>query len=69
MAFGGQMHHAVGLEVREGGVHGGAVANIGLEEMIARVVFDIAQRGEIAGIGQLVDIEHGDAGLADEITA
>ena len=57
MAFGGQMHDPVGLERFERRAHRRGVADVALHEMVARVGGDRRERGQIAGIGQLVEHE------------
>ena len=46
---------------------GRTIADIGAAEAIARMALDRSQRGEIAGIGQLVDDQHLVIGVADEM--
>ena len=58
MALGGKVHHPIGPESGHGNVHRGPVADIGLEEAVMRVAFDIAQRLTVAGISQRVDRKH-----------
>ena len=58
MALGRQMHHGVGVEARENLGDGRTIADIGAAEMIARMALHRSKRGEIAGIGQLVDDQH-----------
>jgi hypothetical protein len=57
VGFGGEMHHGVRLEIREGGAHGGGVADVGLEEGVKWVVCEIGEGGEVAGVGEFVDVE------------
>jgi hypothetical protein len=66
MRLGGKMQHRVRLERAQQPGHGGAVADIAAMKAIARVVLDRLQRIEIGGIGQLVEIQHLGAGLADQ---
>ena len=68
MAFRRQMHHRVGIEARKNISDGRAIADIGPAEMIARMALHRSQRGEIAGIGQLVDDQHLVIGMADEMS-
>ncbi|MDT4871067.1 hypothetical protein FQZ97_1061770 [compost metagenome] len=58
MGFGGQVHHGVGLEAGQRRADGLAVGDIGLEELVARIGRDGSQGFEVAGIGQLVEVEH-----------
>ncbi len=55
MAFGRQIHDPVRTEPRQGLVDGGAVADIALDEGKARIAGDGRERGEIAGVGELVE--------------
>ncbi|MNO03593.1 hypothetical protein D3C81_2243520 [compost metagenome] len=48
--------------------HGLAVADIQLFEGVAWTGTDLGERLEVAGIGQLVDVDHAVAGVADEVT-
>ncbi len=58
VAFGGQMHDGVRIEVREDVSDAGAIADVGAAEAIPRMLLYCRKRGEIAGIGQLVDDQH-----------
>ena len=58
MRLGGEMHHPVWLEIRDGGLHGRGVADIGLEMTIARMILDCGEGRKIAGVGELVDVEN-----------
>ena len=55
VTFGRQMHHRVGIEARKNLGDGRTIADIGAAELIARMALHRSERGEIAGIGQLVD--------------
>jgi hypothetical protein len=44
-------------EGREGLLHGPGVADIGLQEAVVRLAGNGAQRIEISGIGQFVDVQ------------
>ena len=66
MRFGGQMQYCVGLEGAQQPGHGGAVADIALMKAVARIVLNRLQRIEVGGIGQLVEVQHLGADLADQ---
>ena len=57
MRFGGQMDYAAGVIIDEQAVQRSAVADIGAAEDMVRMVRQIGQGFQIAGIGQLVDID------------
>ena len=58
MAFRSQVHDRVRFKNFKGRAHGRGIRNIGLDEMIARAVRHIGQRGGIAGVGELIHIDH-----------
>ncbi len=58
MAFGGQMHDRVGLELADQGPHARRVANVGLDVAMERIALERRQRQRIGRIGHRVDIEH-----------
>ena len=58
MRFGCEVENDIGLEVRDRPSHRVAVADIGLQEAVARIIADTAEAVEIGRIGQLVDVEH-----------
>src|SRR6185312_7910155 len=62
-----QVHHGVGAMLLEdpGDLRG--VADVDLFEVVAGVVPGLGQRGEVAGIRQLVDVDDLGLGLADEL--
>ncbi len=68
MALGREMHHALGAELGEEPVHGGAVDDVGLSETVVRQVRDGPQAFEITRIGELVDVEHIDAEFAGKMS-
>ena len=57
MAFGGEMHDVSIRSSRSKASMRRVVADVGLQEAIVGIVLDLPQRVEIAGIGQLVDID------------
>ncbi len=60
MALGRQMHDHVDLMAGEQVGDGRSLANVGLHEAVVGIVLDLPERLEIAGIGQLVDIDDDD---------
>src|ERR1700675_5172492 len=54
VAFGGEMHHRIRLELFKDGFYGVLVANIGVSEPIAWIAAHSAERIEIAGVCQFV---------------
>ena len=68
MAFRRQMHDRVGIETRKNLGNGRTIADIGAAEAIARMTLHRSKRGEIAGIGQLVDDQHLVIGVTDEMS-
>ena len=67
MALGREVHDAVRAELGEEPVHGGAIGDVGLREAVIRQVRDGTQALEVAGVGELVDVEHLDAEVAREM--
>ena len=67
VALGREVHHGVGPELGEEPVHRGAVADVGAGEAVVRQVRDRPQAVEVAGVGELVDVQHLDADLAREV--
>ncbi|MNG22499.1 hypothetical protein D3C84_1069860 [compost metagenome] len=57
MGFCGQVQDGIRLELGERLRHLGLVADIGTEEPVARVARHAGQGFQIAGIGQLVQVE------------
>src|SRR5262249_3752090 len=55
MAFSGQMHGGIGLEACECIGNRGPVANVDATESVAAMPVNGRERGEITGIGQLVE--------------
>jgi len=66
MRFGGEMQHRIRLERTQQPGHDGAVANIAALKTVSRVLLDGLQRFEIGGVGQLVEVQHLGADLADQ---
>jgi len=67
MAFGGQMRDHIGPEAGDRRLHGRAVADVGPNEAVARAVRDRRQGGQVAGIGQHVEVQHLVIRLADQV--
>jgi len=65
--LGRQVHDGVGAMLLEDAGDLRGVANVDLLEVMARVVARLGQRGEVAGIRQLVDVHDLDVGLADQL--
>ena len=56
------------------GPHGVAVGDVAVDEAVARVVAQVGQVGEVAGVGQRVEVDDGRFGvafqdIADEVAA
>ncbi|MNO56927.1 hypothetical protein D3C76_474500 [compost metagenome] len=67
VGFGGQVHDGIGLEARKHGTDRGLIDDIGLDELIAGVGRDTSQRFQVAGIRQLVEVEHFVFGVVDQM--
>ncbi len=67
VGFGGQMHDGVRLEVQQRLADPLTIGDVGLEELITRVVFHGCQRLQVAGIGQFVQVEHAVLGIENEM--
>ena len=57
MTFGGEVHHHVGMLLLKKPVHALPVADVQLHKAEVGVIHDRSQRGQIAGIGQLVQAD------------
>ena len=68
MALRGQMEDGVDRMLLHDGEHAAAVADVGLNERIARRAIDLRKRGEVGGVGELVDVDHRVLGVGDEMT-
>ncbi len=68
VTLGGEVDDVVGPEALERRGDGAPIADVDFGEAIVRRVADGGERVEVAGIGELVEIEHVDA-LADEMPA
>src|SRR4051812_9211897 len=69
MGLGREMHDRVRRERIERALYGTTVADVGLGELIARVVLDRVEGGKARRVGQLVDIEDGPTLLEHKIPA
>ena len=58
MTFGGKVHHHVGMLLLKQVVDGLAVTDVRLHEAEVGLVHDALQRGQVAGIGQLVHADN-----------
>ena len=67
MGFGGQVHDGIRLEFQQRFTDTFAIGDIGLKELIAVAAVDFCQRLEIAGVGQLVQIEDAVPGVLDQM--
>ncbi|MCY1389369.1 hypothetical protein D9M71_41640 [compost metagenome] len=67
MGFGGQVHHRIGLESGQRLANGLAIGDIRLEKLVARIVGNGGQRLEVAGIGQLVEVQHLVPGFSQQV--
>ena len=68
VALGGQVHDAVGAEIRDSRVHCSAVADVGLEEAMVVASLDNLQRCLATGISQGIDGEDVVAFVQHQIT-
>lgn len=67
MGLGRQVHDRIGFEACEQGADGDLVDDIGLDKLIAAVGRDAGQRLEVAGVSQLVQVEHLVLGVLDQV--
>ena len=67
MAFGGQVHDGIGLVLGKDAVEFCAVANIDLLKRVARAGAALGQRGQVARVGQLIDIDDAVARVANDV--
>ncbi len=65
--LGGEVHHRVGLVLLENAADLVGVANIDVLEVIAGAVAGLGERFEVAGVGQLVDVDDLVVGFADQL--
>ena len=69
MALGGQMNHRIGGVLGKRCIHDAAVADVGMNESIARPFADGFERTQVGGIGQLVDVDNVRIGFAHQMAA
>jgi hypothetical protein len=69
MALGSQVHHRIGGMLCKHLFHTAAVADVGLNESIARPLADGFERVQVGGIGQLVDVDNLRVGFAHQMAA
>ncbi|MNJ46823.1 hypothetical protein D3C77_419620 [compost metagenome] len=62
-----QMHDCMGLKAFKYSADGCLIGNIGLDEFIAGIGRDTAQRLEVTGVGQLVEVEDFVLGGTDQV--
>jgi hypothetical protein len=67
MAFRRQMHDHIDFVGTQSFQNGCVVANIGLKKAVIRMIFNLAQRRQIARIGQLVEIDDIDLGISSQM--
>ncbi len=67
VGLGGQMHDGVRLKLQQRLADPLTIGDVGLEELIAWVVFHSYQRLQVAGIGQFVQVEHAVLGIENEV--
>src|SRR5690348_15223813 len=65
VAFCGEMHDGV-ERLGENIIDGGFVANVAANEAVIRLILDAGEIGEIAGVGEFVEIENGRVGIRGE---
>lgn len=68
MAFGGQVHYCIGLMGAKDPFQFSSVAEINLLKGVTFAGGRLGQRFKVAGIGELVHIDHGISGMADNVT-
>ena len=68
MALGGEMQNPVGAKGGQRLADGARVTNIAAREKIARIRRNGRERGEIAGVGELVEYENAMRRFANEPT-
>src|SRR5262245_36404322 len=68
MTLRGQVNHGFGLVPLEDSCERGAVADVGLVKGVALGPGDVAQGLDVAGVGQLVDVDHRGARVAEQIS-
>jgi hypothetical protein len=69
MGFGRKVKDRGRAEATQEFAHARRIGNVGLGEAVAGVIREISQRGECAGICQLVDVEHLSVGVRHQMPA
>src|SRR5690606_14312975 len=64
MGFGGQVHDGVWLELQQRFAYPLTIGDAGLQELIARIAIHFRQGVEVAGVGELAQVEHAVPGVA-----
>ena len=67
MALGGEVEHRARLVLRQQLRHQRAVADVALHEDMARVALQRGQVFQVAGVGQLVEVDDGLVGLGQPV--
>lgn len=67
MGLGSEMHDEIGLMLCQQTADGLTVSDIGLFELMARMLTTLRERLQIAGVGELVDSDDFVFGISDEI--
>ena len=57
VAFGGQVNDTVDIVFLYEGAHAAVVADVGLHESVVRLVLNVHEVGEVAGIGECIQID------------
>jgi hypothetical protein len=65
--LGRQVHDAIGLVLVEQPLDLCGVADIDLSEVVPRAIGHIGQRFQVARVGELIDVDNGVVGLAEEL--
>ncbi|MCY1413779.1 hypothetical protein D9M71_292160 [compost metagenome] len=68
MGLGSQVHDHLGLEALQHSADGSLVGDVGLDELVTRIRGNADQRFQIAGVCQLVQVEHFMFGVPDQVT-
>jgi len=72
VAFGGEVHHRIGLVLGQKRGHQRSIADVAMHEHVVRVALQRRQRMQVAGVGQGVEVDDPDAagyGFEHEVAA
>ena len=69
MAFGGEVHDAVDVFLLHQGRHAVRVADVHLDESVIRCALNVLKVGQVAGIGQGVEVDDPHVGVAGDPAA